>query len=285
MLVQSGPVLVGDRVVFEANDAGETSSLSLKEYEEMTGQSFLLSLASFFNFKKSFETVSTYLTPTLEEAYDVFVLVNVSWEKYGDSDSYIPSQHMRVLRKTSSDQKVFMRDSNGVVTDVYPSVAGSENEGAFSQLSGLMPVSTGAGGKAPDPQAYVDTPTGIYRINVQKSIDKRFQKGMWHSMYFDLVYPWGKASGLAIHGTSKNAYSKLGTQQSHGCVRITQAQANSMYETFLSSSYQKNLPDMNRTLRLKSERRDSSGNVIYRKGPKVLFILFYGYDGQPGIQI
>lgn len=284
-LDHSGPVVVGDRVVFESNDAGESVSMSLQEYEEMTGKSFLLSLVSFFDFKKSFETISTYLTPTLEEAYDVFVLVNVSYEKYGDPNAYIPSQHMRVLKKSSPGQKVFLRDSDGVIVDVYSDVAGSGNSGALSQLSGLMPVSSGAGGKPADPQAYVDTPTGIYRINAQKSRDKRFQTGMWHSMYFDLVYPWGKASGLAIHGTSKSAYKRLGTQQSHGCVRVTQAQANSMYETFLSSDYQKNLPDMSRTARLKAEKRDANGNVVYRKGPNALFIIFYGYDGQPGIQI
>ena len=34
---QSGPVLVGDRVVFEANDAGETVDMSLAEYEEAMG--------------------------------------------------------------------------------------------------------------------------------------------------------------------------------------------------------------------------------------------------------
>ena len=212
----SGPVLHNDQVVFEANDAGETVGMSLEAYQELTGQSFLMSLVSFFDFKKSFE--------------------NVSYEKYGESDAYIPSQHMRVLRKTSADQKVFVRDADGVVTDIYEGVMGSESEGAFEELQGLMPVSSGASHKAADPQPYVDTPTGIYRINHAKSRAKRYSTGMWHSLYFDLVYPWGKDSGLAIHGTSKSAYKNLGTQQSHGCVRITQPQANMLYETLLSKA-------------------------------------------------
>ena len=108
---------------------------------------------------------------------------------------------------------------------------------------------------------------------------------MWHSLYFDLVYPWGKDSGLAIHGTSKSAYKNLGTQQSHGCVRITQPQANMLYETLLSKAYtKKDLPDMDRTARLKSETW-VNGDVKTREGQKALFIIFYGYDGQPGIEI
>lgn len=280
----SGPVLHQNQVVLEANDAGETVEMSLEAYEQLTGQSFLMSLVSFFDFKKSFETITSYLTPALEDAFDVFILVNVSYEKYGDSNAYIPSQHMRVLRKKSANQKVFVRDADGYIVDVNEGVLGSEDEGAFSELQGLMPVSSGASHKAADPQPYVDTPTGIYRISHSKSRAKRYSTGMWHSLYFDLIYPWGKESGLAIHGTSKSAYSKLGTQQSHGCVRITQAQANQLYETLLSPEYTKMLPDMDRTARLKSELI-KNGEVQTREGQKALIIIFYGYDGQPGIQI
>ncbi len=41
---------------------------------------------------------------------------------------------------------------------------------------------------------------------------------------------------------------------------------------------------MDRTARLKSETW-SEGEVKTREGQKALIIIFYGYDGQPGIQI
>lgn len=282
----SGPIIDGDTVVLESNDAGEEIRVSIEEYEKMLGHSYMLHLSSFFNFKKSFETVSQYLTVDMEKAYDVFIMVNVSFERYGEPDAYIPSQHMRVLRKQAAGQKVFHRDNQGVIVDVAPGVLGSGDKGAYKALGGLMPISSGAGHLPNDGQSYVDTPTGIYRINHTKSKDRRYGKGMWHSLYFDLVYSDGRESGLALHGTSKGQYKFLGRQRSHGCIRMTQAQSNSLYENILlNPAMTAELPDLDRTLRLKAPLRNANGTLQTRTGQKALIILFYGYDGQKGIQI
>lgn len=282
------PVIENGQWILEANDAGEVLSVSVEEAAAQNGANYMLNLVSFFNFKKSFETVSTYLTPTLEEAFDVFILVNVSYEKYGNSDAFIPSQHMRVLRKSAADQNVFIRNNEGVITGLYADVLGQYEEGAFKGLQGLMPVSSGASqnSKAGDP--HVDTITGLYRVNHGKSTKQRYSKGMWHSMYYDLIYTFEKnrESGMAIHGTSKGEYKFLGTQKSHGCVRITQGQANVLYENLVlgETFREESLPDMDRTLRLKSELYQS-GSLVTRGGQKALMVIFYGYDGQPGVQI
>ena len=262
------------RIILEANDAGEVVSVTPEEYTLMTGQSYLDNLtAGFFDFKKDFYKVTSYITPTMESEFDVFIMINVDHEGRFKGSHDIPAQHMKVLRRSSEGQAIFKRNANGSVVGLRSGVLGNDGQGAFSALSDLMPISSGAGHFGNDGQAYVDTPTGIYRINHSRSDGRRYGKGMWHSLYFDLVYPWGKTSGLAVHGTSKSQYKNLGRQRSHGCVRTTQAQASSMYESLINDDtwWSNDLPDMNNRVRLKSD----NGRV--RGGARALIILFYGY--------
>jgi lipoprotein-anchoring transpeptidase ErfK/SrfK len=286
------PTFINGEIVVEANDAGEVVTMTAEEYEQMTGQNFLNHLVSFFNFKMSWESVASYITPTLESEYDVFIMINVDYQSRFNASHEIPAQHMKVIQRTRAGQAIFVRNSQGQVVAIRNDVAGNNGTPAFPDaitplnkdygqtvdgfgvLTDLMPVSSGAGHFSADPQPYVDTPTGIYRINHSRSDGRRYSKGMWHSLYFDLIYPWGKTSGLAVHGTSSGAYAKLGTQQSHGCVRITKKQAHLMYENLINDDYwwSNDLPDLNNRKRLKSE----TGGV--KGGTRALIIIFYGYD-------
>ena len=285
------PQVVDGRIIIESNDAGEAVTLSEEEYTAMTGQSFMTHLVSFFNFKMSWEKVASYITTTMEEEFDAFILVNVDYEGRFNGAHEIPAQHMKVLERTRPGQAIFKRQG-GVVVGIRNDVAGNNvgqvalekpYNGVEGRVSGkgvldyLMPISSGAGHLPADPQAYVDTPTGIYRINHQKSDIRRHQKGMWHSLFFDLVYPSGKVSGLAIHGTSIKNEKILGKQASHGCIRTTQAQAKVMYENFINNDdwWTSDLPNLNNRKRLKSE------NGGTKAGTRALIILFYGYD-KPG---
>ncbi len=278
-------VIRADRVILETNDAGEEISLSFQEYEQYFGNSPFLHPVSFYDFKKSFQDIFAHLTPVLEQAYDVFVLVNAQ-RKHRHSWDYVPPQFMRVLRKTRPNQKVFVRNETGVIINIHPEVLGRDGKGAFKGLQGLIPISSGAGHLPPDEkgQSFVNTPAGIYRINIDKSIERRFQEDIhiYHGLYFDLIYPSGLESGLAIHGTNKSNYPFLGDRQSsHGCVRTTVDTAYILYEKLMSEEFMdKNLPDMDQRKRLKSELRDDQGRIVHRPGSSALFIIFYGYENE-----
>lgn len=283
------PVFVNGEMVLEVNDAGEMVTISEEEYFALTGQKFLEHLVGFFNYKMTWQTVASYITPIMEEEFDVFIMINVDYEKRQNMADEIPAQYMKVIERTKEGQKLFNRQG-GVVTSIRKDVDGNNGKPAFgttikalngSNINGqgvmadLIPVSSGASHKKADPQPYVDTPTGIYRVAFSKSDKQRYGKGMWHSLYFDLIYPWGSSSGLAVHGTSSDKYSLLGkNQDSHGCVRVKQNVANLMYENLINSGeyWADELPDMNNTLRLKSQNGESKAGV------RALILLFYGYD-------
>lgn len=283
------PQYINGELVVESNDAGEVITVNEEEYAALTGQKYLEHLVSFFNFKMSWETVASYITPTLESQFDVFIIINVDASSRQNMNDEIPSQFMKVIQRTQAGQKLFVR-SGGRVVGIRKDVYGNNGQPAFPNtitalngkqingfgvMSDLIPVSSGAGHLPPDPQPHVDTPTGIYRINFAKSNGKRYSRGMWHSLYFDLVYPSGRTSSLAVHGTSTNKYSLLGRRQdSHGCVRIRKVVANLMYENLINSGYfwADQLPDMNNRLRLKAENGRS------KPGARALIVLFYGYN-------
>ncbi len=283
------PQFINGEILVEANDAGEVVTLTEAEYYQMTGLRFLEHLVSFFNFKMSWETVASYITPEMEEEFDIFMIVNVDFEKRQNMADEVPAQHMKVIQKMAAGQKLFKR-KNGLVTGILPNVVGNNSKPAFAEkikalngteISGegvmedLIPISSGAGHKKPDPQAYADTPTGIYRINHEKSDIARYGSGMFHSLYFDLIYPWDKVSGLAIHGTNKSKYKLLGKHQdSHGCIRTKQNVANLMYENLINDGkfWTEDLIDLDNTQRLKSQNGET------KPGVRALIIIFYGYD-------
>lgn len=91
------------------------------------------------------------------------------------------------------------------------------------------PVSTGRyyrGNKFSGP-----TPTGVFALDERKWRHSRgwSAPGMVHTMYIDLHYASGRRSGVAFHGTTRGRYRRLGTADSHGCIRMRQDNALALY--------------------------------------------------------
>lgn len=265
-----------DRILLEANDAGEEIYIPRSSDEALDVHH------GYFHFKKSFQQVARVLSPEVEDEFDLFIFANVSYEKNGNASDYIPSQHMKVFRKKYAGQQVFRRDRSGQVVahdPVLGDVLGhSDHQPALAGLPGTIVVSSGAShfGKG-----YVDTFSGVFRVNHRKSLARRFGQGMFHSLYIDIVYPSGRESGIAIHGTNKSRYHKLGTQASHGCIRTKQNVAKRLYEYVLAEDMY--VPDL---LAFDRRQRLPTGPLREtRPGYKALMIFFYGYDGNSGLAL
>jgi hypothetical protein len=87
------------------------------------------------------------------------------------------------------------------------------------------PVSTGRyyrGDKFSGP-----TPTGVFALDERKYRYGRGTTGagMIHTMYIDFHYSSGRRSGVAFHGTTNGRYRRLGTNASHGCIRMKKKNA------------------------------------------------------------
>ncbi|MCJ8276937.1 MAG: hypothetical protein MJK18_08850 [Bdellovibrionales bacterium] len=106
----------GHSVIIEQNDAGEGLIISLEEYMENKGENFLNFVANYFNFKKTFQTVTSYVTREMEQRFQTFIIVNVDYRNLEYGSQKIPSQHMRILRKGLGTNSVFIRDENGQIT-------------------------------------------------------------------------------------------------------------------------------------------------------------------------
>jgi len=71
------------------------------------------------------------------------------------------------------------------------------------------------------------TPTGVFGIDERRYRMSRgyHAPGMINVAYIDLHYSSGRRSGVAFHGTTRGRYRVLGRIDSHGCIRMTQANA------------------------------------------------------------
>ena len=71
------------------------------------------------------------------------------------------------------------------------------------------------------------TPTGIYGLDERKWRygEGWLQNGMIHVMHIDFHYPDGRVTGVAFHGTPAGNYRRLGSNESHGCIRMHQKNA------------------------------------------------------------
>jgi hypothetical protein len=49
-------------------------------------------------------------------------------------------------------------------------------------------------------------------------------------MYIDFHYDNGRRSGVAFHGTLPGRYRRLGTNDSHGCIRMKQVNAAAIFD-------------------------------------------------------
>jgi hypothetical protein len=76
------------------------------------------------------------------------------------------------------------------------------------------------------------TPTGVFALDERKWRYGRGTTGpgMIHTMYIDFHYDNGRRSGVAFHGTLPGRYRRLGSNDSHGCIRMKQANAAAMFD-------------------------------------------------------
>ena len=97
------------------------------------------------------------------------------------------------------------------------------------------PISTGI--KYPGNSRSGPTPLGIFNPDDRAFRHRRGwgSPGMYNSIYLDLHYGSGRASGIAMHGTPRNKYRRLGTADSHGCIRMQQPNADSVWQMFHGS--------------------------------------------------
>jgi len=75
------------------------------------------------------------------------------------------------------------------------------------------------------------TPTGVFALDERKWRYGRgyTAPGMIHTMYIDFHYSSGRRSGVAFHGTTTWRYRRLGTNASHGCIRMKKKNALAMF--------------------------------------------------------
>ncbi|MGQ0672371.1 MAG: L,D-transpeptidase [Hyphomicrobium sp.] len=71
------------------------------------------------------------------------------------------------------------------------------------------------------------TPTGIFGMDERRwrYSEGRVRAGMIHVMHIDHHTPDGRVTGVAFHGTTVGNYRRLGTNDSHGCIRMHQSNA------------------------------------------------------------
>lgn len=131
------------------------------------------------------------------------------------------AQRMWVLERSGADWQVALWDQD------YWAEKGVTERPPYS-----WPVSTGRkyrGEKRSGP-----TPLGIFNADDRSHRHRKGwgSPGMYNSIYIDLHYSGGRASGVAIHGTTRNQYRKLGRIDSHGCVRMHQSNADQLWNVF-----------------------------------------------------
>lgn len=92
------------------------------------------------------------------------------------------------------------------------------------------PVSTGR--YYPGDRFSGPTPTGVYALDERRWRYGRgyTAPGMIHTMFIDLHYSDGRGSGVAFHGTLPGRYRYLGSADSHGCIRMKQANAAALFD-------------------------------------------------------
>jgi len=160
-----------------------------------------------------------YLPPSrVDPAYSHVIYVNTAVRGPG-------AQKMWVIERNGAGWRVALWDK-----DFW------EAKGVTGRPSYSWPVSTGrryAGNSRSGA-----TPLGIFNPDDRASRVRRGwgSPGMYNSIYLDLHYNSGRASGVAIHGTTRSKYRLLGTADSHGCVRMEQENADKGWAMFNGTS-------------------------------------------------
>jgi len=154
------------------------------------------------------------------------------------------------------------------------------------------PVSTGLEQPLKAPNGHMlgtNTPPGIFKLDRGRFYED-YRSRQWDSpMPFAMFFEWirgGRVSGLAIHGTDDEGVKTLGQRASHGCIRLSPADAKTLFE-LIQSKYRGLVPAFridpnNQTMSTAGLlRRDENGKVVMTRGYKVLvFIEDYGGPSQ-----
>ncbi|MDJ0629330.1 MAG: L,D-transpeptidase family protein [Rhodobacter sp.] len=156
-----------------------------------------------------------YLPPSrIDPAYSHAIYVNAALHSDG-------GQKMWVIERNGGGWRLALWDE-----DFW------SGEGVTGTPPYSWPVSTGR--KYPGDKRSGPTPLGIFNPD-----DRAFRHrpgwgspGMYNSIYIDLHYGSGRASGVAMHGTPRNKYRLLGRADSHGCIRMEQENADKVWAMF-----------------------------------------------------
>ena len=148
----------------------------------------------------------------VDAAYSHAVYVNTATD--GDA-----RQKMWVLARAGTGWALAMADADHW--------AGQDVPASYS-----WPVSTGIHYQGDNRSG--PTPTGIFNIDERSARHHTGwgAPGMYKPIYIDLHYSGGRASGVALHGTTEAKYRRLGRADSHGCVRMTQANMDAFWGLF-----------------------------------------------------
>ncbi len=211
------------------------------------------------------------ISPTIEEEFDSYIIANT--QKSGAASDPIPHQHARYIVKKSPELKVFKRDSQGRITGFIES-----NITTLEGLPTFLPISSGVSGGGS-----IRSFSGVFRVNHSKSksgLSTSKEAPMSYAMYVDAVYPGGRASGAAIHGTPTKNHRLLGNSRaSHGCLRTFPNYSKLIYAHVIQNQemYSDDLIEINRKTNLPGDEAQN-GLLGARNGTRTLFVIFNGYS-------
>lgn len=210
----------------------------------------------------------------IDPAYSHVVYVNTALRGPG-------AQKMWVVERDGAGWKLALWDQ-----DYW------QKKGVAPQYS--WPVSTGR--YYPGNRRSGPTPLGIFNVDDRKTRHRRGwgSPGMYNSIYIDLHYSSGRASGVAMHGTTRSKYRLLGRADSHGCVRMRQGNADKIWKMFHGDGrpgtssplwservprYFTSEPTQTRAARWGYVRdgtvlRDEAGEPLTKPGYSALFVYF-----------
>ena len=147
----------------------------------------------------------------IDPAYSHVVYVNAATGSPG-------GQKMWVIERQGSGWQLALNDPDYWADKGTPSYS--------------WPVSTGR--RYPGEKRAGPTPLGIFNADDRNTRHRRGwgSPGMYNSIYIDLHYNSGRASGVAMHGTPRGKYRLLGKADSHGCIRMHQSNADQVWSMF-----------------------------------------------------
>lgn len=125
------------------------------------------------------------------------------------------------------------------------------------------------------------TPDGMFKLDrgrfYKDYTSRQWKSPMPNAMFFDWQIE-GRPSGLAIHGSDDNGAKELGNRASHGCIRLSAANAKTLFE-LIQANYKGRVPvfsidQTTGTMSTKGNfRRDEKGRIVMRQGYKVLVFI------------